>query len=127
MPAPVAARGLTGYRTANAVMGALAKLAPDRIPACEVGGDTGVSIGGYDDDGNPFVYLEFLFGSWGGKPWGDGTDAMASIVVNFSNNPVEVVEAELPLRIERYGYVPDSEGAGKYRGGLALGARLPPT
>ena len=120
MPAPVAARGLTGYRTANAVMGALAKLAPERIPACEVGGDTGVSIGGYDDDGNPFVYLEFLFGSWGGKPWSDGTDAMASIVVNFSNNPVEVVEAELPLRIERYGYVPDSEGAGKFRGGLAL-------
>ena len=57
---------------------------------------------------------------WGGKPWSDGTDAMASIVVNFSNNPVEVVEAELPLRIERYGYVPDSEGAGKFRGGLAL-------
>ena len=120
MPAPVAARGLTGFRIANTVMGALAQLAPDRIPACEVGGDTGVSIGGYDPEGNPFVFLEFLIGSWGGKPWGDGTDGLASIVVNFSNNPTEVVEAELPLRIERYGYVPDTEGPGKYRGGLSL-------
>ena len=40
--------------------------------------------------------------------------------MNFSNNPVEVVESELPLRLERYGYVPDSEGAGQYRGGLSL-------
>ena len=120
MPAPVAARGLTGFRIANAVLGALAQLAPERIPACEMGGDTGVSIGGYDASGTPFVYLEFLYGSSGGRPWGDGTDGLTSIVVNFSNNPVEVVESELPLRLERYGYVPDSEGAGQYRGGLSL-------
>ena len=44
-PAPVAARGLTGFRLANTIMGALAQMAPDRVPACEVGGDTGISIG----------------------------------------------------------------------------------
>src|SRR5262249_42606924 len=44
-PAPVAARGLTGYRIANAVMGALAQVAPDAVPACESGGDTGISLG----------------------------------------------------------------------------------
>ena len=44
MPAPVAARGLTGFRLANTIMGALAQMAPDRVPACEVGGDTGISI-----------------------------------------------------------------------------------
>jgi len=42
-PAPVAARGLTGYRIANAVMGALAQVAPQSVPACESGGDTGIS------------------------------------------------------------------------------------
>jgi len=41
MPAAVAARGLTGFRMANAVFGALAQIAPDRVFACEVGGDTG--------------------------------------------------------------------------------------
>ena len=64
------ARGLTGFRAANAVFGALAKIAPDRVFACEMGGDTGVSFGGYDADRRPFVFLEFLFGSWGGRPTG---------------------------------------------------------
>lgn len=39
---------------------------------------------------------------------------------NLSNQPVEAVEAEFPVRINRYGFVPDSGGAGQYRGGLAL-------
>jgi N-methylhydantoinase B len=119
-PAAVAARGLTGFRLANALFGALAQVAPDRVFACEVGGDTGVSIGGYDADRRPFVFLEFLFGSWGGRPARDGVDANSSAVVNFSNNPVEVIEAEYPIAIERYGFVPDTGGPGRFRGGLAL-------
>jgi N-methylhydantoinase B len=120
LPAPVAARGLTGFRLANAVFGALAQVAPDRVPAAESGGDTGISIGGYDAQRRPFVYLEFLFGGWGGRPDRDGIDGCASMVVNFANNPIEMVEASQPLRIERYGFVPDSGGAGQFRGGLAL-------
>jgi N-methylhydantoinase B len=120
MPASVAARGLTGFRVASALFGALAQIAPDRVFACEMGGDTGISFGGYDSERQPFVFLEFLYGSWGGRPTKDGMDAAASAVVNFSNNPVEIVESEYPLIIERYGYVPDSGGAGKFRGGLAL-------
>jgi N-methylhydantoinase B len=119
-PASVAARGLTGFRIANAVFGALARIAPDRVFACEVGGDTGVSIGGYDAERRAFVFLEFLFGSWGGRPTRDGIDACSSAVVNFSNNPIEVIEAEYPIRIQRYGYVADTGGAGRFRGGLAL-------
>jgi N-methylhydantoinase B len=120
-PAPVAARGLTGFRVANAVFGALAQVAPDRVPAAEIGGDTGVSFGGYLPPARtPFVFLEFLYGSWGGRPDRDGIDGVASAVVNFSNNPVEVLESELPLRVEQYGYVPDTGGPGKFRGGLSL-------
>ena len=62
-PAAVAARGLTGFRIANTVMGALAQALPDKGPAAESGGDTGVSIAGYDRN-SPFVLLEFLFASW---------------------------------------------------------------
>ncbi len=120
LPASVAARGLTGFRIANAVFGALARVAPDRVFACEVGGDTGVSIGGYDAERRPFVFLEFLFGSWGGRPTKDGVDACSSSVVNFSNNPIEVIESEYPIVIQRYGYVVDSGGPGRFRGGLAL-------
>lgn len=120
LPAPVAARGLTGFRLANVIMGALAGLAPDRIPACEVGGDTGISVGGYRADRSAFVFLEFLFSGWGGRPDRDGIDGCASIVVNFSNNPAEVIEAEYPLEILRYGFLTDTGGPGKYRGGLGI-------
>jgi N-methylhydantoinase B len=116
----VAARGLTGYRIANAVMGALAQVAPAQVPACESGGDTGISLGGYTADRRAFVFLEFLVCSWGGRPFADGIDGIASMVVNFSNYPVEVIEREYPLRIEEYGFLPDSGGPGKFRGGLAL-------
>ncbi len=85
-----------------------------------MGGDTGISIGGYKANREAFVFLEFLLGAWGGRPDKDGIDGSASIVVNFSNNPAEVVEAEYPLMIEEYGFVPDSGGAGKFRGGLAI-------
>jgi N-methylhydantoinase B len=119
-PGPVAARGLTGFRIANAVFGALAKLAPDKVPASEVGGDTGVTMGGYYADRRSFVFLEFLFCAWGGRPFADGVDGVSSMVVNFSNYPAEVIENEYPLRIEEYGFVPDSGGPGLHRGGLAL-------
>jgi N-methylhydantoinase B len=120
LPAAVAARGLTGFRIANALFGALAQVAPERVPACESGGDTGITIGGYDDQRRAFVFLEFLHGSWGGRPDRDGIDACSSIVANFSNNPIEQLEAEFPLRIEQYAFVTDSGGAGKHRGGLAM-------
>ncbi len=119
-PAAVAARGLTAFRIANVVMGALAQVAPDRVPACEVGGDSGITMGGYDADRNAFVFLEFLFSGWGGRPFADGVDGTASVVVNFSNYPAEVIEHEYPLRIEEYGFLPDSGGPGEYRGALAL-------
>ncbi|TAK20732.1 MAG: hydantoinase B/oxoprolinase family protein [Chloroflexota bacterium] len=119
-PAAVAARGLTGFRIATTVFGALAKVAPDRVPACEVGGDTGISMGGYTRDGRPFVFLEFLNCGWGGRPFADGIDGSASAVVNFSNYPAEVIENEYPLRIEEYGFLPDTGGPGLYRGGLAI-------
>ena len=45
LPASVAARGLTGFRLADALFGALAQIAPNRVFACEAGGDTGVSFG----------------------------------------------------------------------------------
>jgi N-methylhydantoinase B len=122
-PAPVAARGLTGYRIANVVMGALAQVAPDHVPACESGGDTGISLGGYDAQRRAFVFLEFLVCSWGGRPFADGIDGIASMVVNFSNYPAEIIEREYPLRIEEYAFLPDSGGPGQFRGGLALTRR----
>ena len=50
----------------------------------------------------------------------DGQDAGPYCLANVANVPVEIIEAENPVRIERYGFLPDSEGAGKFRGALGL-------
>ena len=37
-----------------------------------------------------------------------------------SNTPVEVLETEYPIELVQYGYVQDSGGPGRFRGGLGL-------
>jgi len=56
----------------------------------------------------------------GGRPDKDGMEGQGSNVTNQANTPVEIIETEYPIRITRYGFAPDTEGAGKFRGGLAL-------
>ncbi len=119
-PAPVAARGLTSMRACEAIWGALAQMLPKKVFACGVQGDFGVTIAGYDRQREPFVLLEFLFGTWGGRPNKDANDALSSLAVNYSNSPVEVIEGEQPVIIEQYALRQDSAGPGQYRGGLGL-------
>ena len=45
---------------------------------------------------------------------------LSSLAVNYSTSPIEVVEGEQPVRIERYGFRADSGGAGKHRGGVGM-------
>ena len=120
-PAPVAARGLAGFRIGQAVFGALAKALPDRVPAAWGGGEVGFTCAGYFRDGKPFVFLEFNNdGPRGGGPHRDGADGASCPIHNMANTPIERIEAEQPLLIRRYGYAPDSGGAGKHRGGLGM-------
>ncbi|MGH8850183.1 MAG: hydantoinase B/oxoprolinase family protein [Casimicrobiaceae bacterium] len=124
-PAAVAARGITGIRIADAIFGALAQALPDVLPACGSNApDVGISFGGVDADNNAFVYLEFLLASWGGGPDRDGMDACTGTLVNYSNTPIEMIEADQPIVVERYALVRDSGGAGRFRGGLALERQL---
>lgn len=125
-PAAVAARGITGIRIADTVFGALAQAVPHMIPACGSNlPDVGVSFGVTDrQTGKSHVYLEFLLASWGGGPDRDGMDACTGTLVNYSNTPAEMVEADVPIAVERYALVPDTGGPGRYRGGLAVERHL---
>lgn len=120
LPAAFAARGLTGFRMIDTLFGALAQIRPDRVPAACEGGNTGVSIGGWDKERGPFIFVEFVCGTGGARPTLDGVDGHTNPGVCMANVPAEVVEVESPVVIERYGFVPDTGGAGKFRGGLAL-------
>lgn len=120
LPAACAARALTGYRVVDAMFGALAQIVPDRVPAAGEGGNTVVCISGARADRSPFIIVDMLCGAWGGRPDKDGVDAVTNPSQNMSNTPVELLEAEHPVRIEAYELVPDSCGAGQFRGGLGI-------
>ena len=120
-PAPVAARGLAGFRICHAIFGALAQAMPGKVPAAWGGGEIGLSFGGYHADRKAWVYLEFNNdGPRGGGPHIDGADGLASPVLNMANTPIESIEADQPLLVERFGLSPDTSGAGEFRGGLGL-------
>lgn len=120
LPAASAGRGVTLFRIADAVWGALAQAAPDRVFAATEGGTIVYGIGGHDQNHKPFVFVEVFGGSWGGRPDRDGIDGMSHPILNQRNIPGESMEAEHPVELVRYGFVPDTGGAGKYRGGLSL-------
>jgi len=119
-PASVASRVLTSFRVADTIFGAMAQLCPEKVPACGMAADCNVCVSGLDADGAPFVQLDWLPGSWGGRPDRNGIDHVAPLASNISNTPVELVEAESPLLVESYCLMPDTEGAGKFRGGLSV-------
>ena len=119
LPASCGARGVVGYRVYDALMGALAQIAPDRVVAAGEGGPTLIAIGGYEN-GRPFVTTEVIVGTWGARAGKDGLEGVSNPLANLSNQPVELLEADLPLEIVRYELVPDSGGAGRFRGGLAF-------
>ncbi len=70
-------------------------------------------------EARPFAYVDLFAGARGARPTGDGPDGVAHPAANISNTPVEIAEVESPVRIEEYGLLPDSGGAGKYRGALS--------
>jgi N-methylhydantoinase B len=120
MPAPCAARALTGYRVFDTVLGALSKVVPERVPAAGEGGNSVICISGLRPNRKPFIIVDMICGAWGGRPDKDGLEAVTNASQNLSNMPVEVMEAEHPVRVEEYAFVPDTCGAGKWRGGVGL-------
>ena len=118
LPAACAARGLTGFRMVDCMFGALAMMLPDKVKAAGDGGNTGISIGGYDADRKPFVYVDFTCGAWGARPWADGLDGNSHMFANMASHSIEVTEAEQPIQLLAYEFVADKAGAGKYRGGV---------
>ena len=117
-PAACAARGLTGFRMGDTVFGALAMMLPDRVFAASDGGNTGISIGGYDDDRKPFIFVDFACGSWGARPWADGVQGNSNMFANMACQSVEVIEAENPLQVLSFEFLTDGAGPGKFRGGV---------
>ncbi len=120
-PAPVSARTETCQRIVDVIFGALAQAVPERVVAGCNSTLNGINIAGVNPrTGSLYVYPETIGGGMGARPHKDGLDGVHNHVTNSSNLPIEALEMEYPLRVERYELVRDSSGSGKYRGGMGI-------
>ena len=118
-PAASGGRAAVQIRIFDCINGAFAKCIPHRAMGA-FSHWANPNIGGTDPrTGRPFIMYDMLLGGYGGRSMKDGVEAM-SPVMNCSNIPVEVIEHNNPVRIERFELIADSGGAGKYRGGCGI-------
>ncbi len=111
----------TSQRIVDAIFGALAQAAPDRVPAASQGTMNNTVIGGSDPrTGRPFTYYETVGGGGGALPDLDGLSGRHSHMTNTLNTPVEALETAYPLRVLAYRLRPGSGGGGRFRGGDGL-------
>ena len=116
---PLSRRAASPASASPTVFGALAQIAPDRVFACEVGGDTGELR--RPRCGEPALRVpRFLFVLWGWPSQTAWTPAQQECR-RPPNNLIEVIESEYPLLIERStATCPTGCRPGKFRGGLAI-------
>ncbi|ADD05154.1 N-methylhydantoinase (ATP-hydrolyzing) B [Natrialba magadii ATCC 43099] len=107
----------TSQRVTDVVFTAFAEAAPDRVPAQGQGTMNNLTIGARDGS---FTYYETIAGGFGARADRDGMDGVQVGMTNTLNTPVESLETEYPLRVERYALREGSGGRGRFRGGEGL-------
>jgi N-methylhydantoinase B len=112
---------ITCQRIVDVLLRALVQAVPERVLAACSGTMNLLNVGGFDPrDGSYYNYIETYAGGQGAMHDRDGMDGVQNHMTNTRNAPVEAIEAAYPLRVRRYGLVADSEGAGRFRGGVGL-------
>ncbi|HWV83812.1 MAG TPA: hydantoinase B/oxoprolinase family protein [Capillimicrobium sp.] len=81
---------------------------------------TNVTVGGVKPSGAAWVMYVWQPGGFGATQRGDGGPPMMSLFsAGTRNQPIEVIERAYPVLFDSVAMVPDSMGAGRYRGGPA--------
>jgi N-methylhydantoinase B len=121
-PAPVCSAGMvTAQRLVDVIFGAMKEAVPERICAACSGTMNLFNIGGFHPEtGEYFNYVETYGGGQGAMYDKDGMDGVHNHMTNTRNAPIEVLENTYPFLIREYALVEDSDGAGKYRGGVGI-------
>ena len=110
----------TSQRIADAAFKALEAAVPERLTA---GGPTTAGLlifGGYDNSGRWTTLYEVHGGGEGARIDRDGCAAVRVHMVNTANTPVEVIEAEYPIRVETHKLRAGSGGNGAHKGGSGI-------
>lgn len=115
-PAALGARIMVSHYIHPAIYRALAPILPDRVIADCAAPMWVPNVAGRNQYGRRFVDILFMHGGLGARPTKDG------IVVAYPSHPpttpVELLENEKPFLVERKECIPDSAGAGRWRGGF---------
>lgn len=115
-PAAVNARHVVGHHLSAAVCKALHQAIPDRVIAENGTPPVQLLLSGTDDGGRPFAENIVLAGGYAA-----GANRPGSPVLSFPTNiswiPIEILEAQTPLRVIRKGIRAGSGGAGANAGG----------
>ncbi len=119
-PAAVAAGNVeTCQRIADVLLGALAKAAPDRVPAASQGTMNNVLVGS-----DEFAYYETVAGGQGGRPGRRGQSGIHTGMTNTKNTPIESLETHYPFRVLSYRLRRGSGGDGRFPGGEGIEREL---
>ena len=120
-PAPVVGRNAITHTIVNALMMALSHVVPERITAGYYGMSNVYILSGDGTGDRPeWILFDIEVGGGGARQTKDGLDCYSQGIHNLANTPIEMIEMTYPLRFTRYELIPDSGGAGKYRGGLGV-------
>jgi N-methylhydantoinase B len=110
-PAAVAAGNVeTSSRIVDVVLRAFGEAID--VPAQGQGTMNNVTLGN-----DRFTYYETIGGGQGACPGADGPSGVHVAMSNTLSTPIEALELQYPLRVERYGLRLGSGGAGRHRGG----------
>ena len=107
----------------DTIFKALQPAIPDRVIAGHHADLLAPSFHGFNPKSSEFFIGTFgpLGGGWGAKKTEDGVSATVCLNDGDTHNgPNEQAEAKFPILVERYELIPDSGGAGRYRGGLGI-------
>ncbi len=120
-PAPVVGGWETQVRINDMIFRAFSAGMPQRVASSTKAMMAQAGFGIIDrENGEYHCNYEALAGGYGGRATSDGPDAVQQHGQNTENAPVEEVESHFPMRVSRLSLIEDSEGPGKFRGGLGM-------
>ena len=121
-PSAVAAGNVeTSTRIVDVVLGALSQAIPEKIPAASHGSMNNIAMGSAGSEKHvAWDYYETIGGGMGASAVSDGQDAVQTHMTNTLNTPIESLEMNYPLRVNRYQIRRGSGGEGKHLGGEGL-------
>ena len=119
-PAAVYQRMVVCHSIIDLVMGALAQAAPDRVMGDSCGCMYNFTTATNRETGVRGQFGEVVPGGLGATARADGIDAMACHVTNCHIPPFEAIEMDSPVLYLKREYRTDTEGPGRYRGGVGI-------